>query len=195
MGTSNAYFVVVLVLFIFSYAAYSVERAKLVVKAEKYNRLLQIDAAIGELARKPQFEYETLYRRYVFKKRVQFKKGDSTIDPKYSDFLIESGHDIIDLVDDLKTKQRNDPATQNVRYLVIIEGMASKDAYLDNFSLSYKRAHSLYAFWQENHIEFDKSICEVMIAGSGTEGVGRSDNEEENQRFLIQIVPKVSFQN
>jgi hypothetical protein len=187
-------FVVVLVLFIFSYAAYSIERDKLRVKAESYERLQQIDAAIGELAHKNQFEYDPKYKRYLFKTKVQFKTGDFAIDPKYHDFLISSGKSINDLVEGLKTKHEKDPATRKVRYLVIIEGMASNDSYKDNFTLSYKRAHELYLFWQDNHIVFDQAICEVMIAGSGTEGIGRSDNEEENQRFLIQIVPKVAYQ-
>ena len=82
-----------------------------------------------------------------------------------------------------------------MRYLIIVEGMASRDAYADNFQLSYRRALALNRFWIAHHIHFDPEICEVLIAGSGTEGVGRYGGNEEhrNQRFLIQIVPKVSF--
>src|ERR1700683_5134057 len=76
-------FVVMLVLFVFSYAAYSKERRKLRVEAENYERLQQIDAAIGELAHKDQFQYDSKFRRYIFKTNVQFEKGDYDIDPKY----------------------------------------------------------------------------------------------------------------
>jgi hypothetical protein len=188
-------FVVMLVLFVFSFAAYSKERRKLRVEAENYERLKEIDAAIAELAHKDQFQYDSEFRRYVFRTKVQFKAGDFRIDPKYFGFLRGSGQSINDLVDDLKRKQEKDPETKNIRYLVIIEGMASRDTYPDNFNLSYKRANALYLFWKANHIVFDNTICEVMIAGSGTDGVGRSVNEEENQRFLIQIVPKVAYEN
>jgi outer membrane protein OmpA-like peptidoglycan-associated protein len=188
-------FVIMLVLFVFSFAAYSVKQRQLLVEAKNWERMKQIDASIGELAHSNQFAYDPIYNRYVFKTKVQFDTGDYTIKPIYNSFLIEGGKSINDLVKDLKSKQEKDPAMKNIRYLVIIEGMASKDSYPDNFSLSYKRAHALYLFWQENNIVFDNSICEVMIVGSGIGGVGRSVNEADNQRFLIQIVPKVTYQN
>ena len=191
-------FVVMLVLFIFSYAAYSVERRNLRVKAENYQRLQNIDAAIAKLANKEQFKYEPEYKRYVFRQDVQFKIGDFTIDSKYYDFLIKSGSALSSLVENLKTDARKDSTKKEIRYLIIIEGMASRDnsGYADNFNLSYKRAHALYQFWKDHHIDFDPEVCEVMVAGSGTDGVGRykGDEESKNQRFLIQIIPKVAYQ-
>jgi outer membrane protein OmpA-like peptidoglycan-associated protein len=193
-------FVVVLMLFVFSFAAYSITRINLQremnsyrVRAENYNRLQNIDAAIAGLANKNEFEYQKEYKRYVFREEVHFDRGVSTIDPSYDDFLLRSGRAITNLVATL----RADPAKRGIKYLVIIEGMASRDNYKDNFALSYRRAYALYAFWNDHKIGFDKDVCEVIIAGSGTDGVGRypSAQEARNQRFLIQIIPKVAYEN
>ena len=86
----------------------------------------------------------------------------------------------------------------DITYLVVIEGMASKDSYHDNDALSYKRALSLYYLWKRNGISFEKSQCEVQISGSGIRGRGRfnddgnnPEDEVKNQRIIIQIVPKI----
>ena len=86
----------------------------------------------------------------------------------------------------------------DITYLVVIEGMASKDNYYDNDALSYKRALSLYYLWRRNGISFEKSQCEVQISGSGIRGRGRYNadgesprDEVRNQRIIIQIVPKI----
>ena len=71
--------------------------------------------------------------------------------------------------------------------------MASKDAYKENYPLSYKRALMVKNLWENQGIEFDQSVCELQIAGSGTGGIGRYDEkiESKNQRILIQIMPKI----
>jgi outer membrane protein OmpA-like peptidoglycan-associated protein len=192
-------FVVALVLFVFSYAALTAEREKLraerdryKISADSYRRLQDIEGTIRELADREHFTYQPQFKRYVFTRDVQFKKGDDTIDASYYEFLRETGNAISNLVERLKA----DPAKRDAKYLIIIEGMASKDNYQDNFGLSYKRALSLYSFWKRENIVFDPDVCEILIAGSGTEGVGRygGDQESRNQRFLIQIIPKVAYQ-
>lgn len=76
-----------------------------------------------------------------------------------------------------------------IKYLLVIEGQASKDNYPQNYELSYKRALALNLFWAKNSIDFG-SNCEVLISGSGTAGTMRENKEYLNQRFLIHIVPK-----
>ena len=101
----------------------------------------------------------------------------------------------------------------NISYLVVIEGMASRDNYYDNDGLSYRRALSLYYLWKKNGISFEQSQCEVQISGSGIRGIrpyntdyynavrlGDSDadskfnlqDEKKNQCIIIQIIPKIS---
>ena len=80
-------------------------------------------------------------------------------------------------------------------YLLIIEGQASTDDYIQNNELSYKRALALFKFWFPNqkngNLKFYDLPCEVIIAGAGCmEGKPRADENEDNQRFLIRILPK-----
>ena len=104
-------------------------------------------------------------------------------------YLVKVGNSIRGLIDNLKSKY----AQQDIKYVVIIEGMASNDNFSDNFPLSYKRAWAVLKLWQERNIVLDPTVCEVQVAGSGTEGIGRYPSKEEykNQRILIQIVPKI----
>jgi hypothetical protein len=184
-------FIITLVLFVFTYHALSAQRDRLKVSADNYKRLQEIDAAIKELADAEHFEYQPEFKRYVFKRQVQFSRGDANIAPEYYDFLRNTGRAITNLVTSLK----EDPSKRGIRYLILIEGMSSRDNYPDNFGLSYRRALALYTFWQQNHISFDPTVCEVMISGSGTQGIGRYTDAQEfrNQRFLIQIIPKVAY--
>jgi len=88
----------------------------------------------------------------------------------------------------------------DLSYLLVIEGnMANtfdkrinKD---DNYGylISYQRALSVYNLWLKNNINFRKyNNVEVMLCGSGFNGLCRDEIEENNKRFSIQIIPKVS---
>ena len=58
------------------------------------------------------------------------------------------------------------------------------------YELSYRRALALYNKWKG--LNFRESNTEIIIAGSGFNGVNR-DNivEDNNKRFIIQIIPKI----
>jgi hypothetical protein len=68
---------------------------------------------------------------------------------------------------------------------------------------SYDRAYSLWLHWKNIGIDFEdkkyKGLIDLQIAGNGWGGVGRFQydpqdhfiNEAKNQRFIIQIVPKI----
>lgn len=118
--------------------------------------------------------------------------------------LIKVGHSLLKVVDNLnKLKEKDEYKDMNLSFLVVIEGMASKDSYYDNDALSYRRALSLYYLWRRNHISFEASDCEVQVSGSGVRGIGRivppnnvsatetHEIEKQNQRIVIQIVPKI----
>ena len=119
-----------------------------------------------------------------------------------------------------ETKGIEDETTQNnIKFLVVIEGQASKisfniDDWHNNYTLSYLRASFLNEFWKQNNIDL-ASIprCELIISGSGEGGVPRivpdettlrnkamdekeytklwNEEEGKNQRFLIHIVPVI----
>jgi outer membrane protein OmpA-like peptidoglycan-associated protein len=136
------------------------------------------------------FEYQPKYKRFTLKTQINFPQRSAVIPSDDYVYLIEVGKSIQKLVDTLKVKYKD----SDIKYLIVIEGMASKDNYTYNYQLSYERALALYNFWQNTNINLDPSICEVIISGSGIGGVGRFQGRKEeykNQRFLIQIIPKI----
>ena len=60
------------------------------------------------------------------------------------------------------------------------------------YKKSYERALAVYNLWLKNNINFRKKNVEVLISGSGFHGLCREPVEENNKRFSIQIIPKVS---
>jgi outer membrane protein OmpA-like peptidoglycan-associated protein len=137
------------------------------------------------------FEYQKQYKRFKIKEQIQFPTGKSEINPVYYSYLTNVGNSIAELISDLK----NDTKFKglDIKYLIVIEGMASKDSFKYNFELSYERALALYSLWKERGIIFDPKVCEIQIAGSGTEGIREfsGDLEKKNQQFLIHIIPKM----
>ena len=64
---------------------------------------------------------------------------------------------------------------------------------LYNYRLSYDRALELYTRWKWKGIDLRKYNTEIQICGSGLNGINRDDKvEENNKRFVIQIIPKIS---
>ena len=133
------------------------------------------------------FEYNSKHKKHILKINVQFKKGSSNI----ADIPSTQQTQLINAGKSISKFLRN--SSDDVRYLLIIEGQSSKDDYPGNDVLSYDRANSLRHFWNKNNIDFS-SKCEVIVSGSGQNGVMRAlpddKNNEKNQRFLIHIIPK-----
>ncbi len=136
------------------------------------------------------FIYRSEYKKHILNIDVAFKTGSSNIekdvDNRIQNDLIKAGATIKHFI--------NKNAKEGIQYLLIIEGQASKDMYCQNYQLSYERALALKKFWENKEINFGNS-CEVLISGSGDgklSGTGfmREENEIDNQRFLIHIVPK-----
>ena len=89
-------------------------------------------------------------------------------------------------------------------YQLVIEGTAAipwqqlknKSFNPDNYDmlmLSYQRALVLYKRWVGQGLDLRKYNTEIIIAGSGFNGINRDQKiEENNKRFIIQIIPKIS---
>lgn len=190
----TALFAVVLVLFVLSYKLFKdrenelkKERDRYEVMAKQYERIQRVDKSIASLTKDGNyFIYDSTYKKHILNIPVQFETKSPDINPIYYRSLTAAGRKILELVNSFKKEE-------NIRYLVIIEGQASKDDYLNNYELSYQRALSLIRLWNTHAITFDPSLCEVIIGGSGQYGVPRDlpDNPPRNQRFLIQIIPKI----
>jgi len=146
------------------------------------------------------FKYKGEYKKHILNITVQFgDKNDNIYSNEISisarDSLVKAGNLIVDFLN----KAAKDSLTKTAKYLLIIEGQASKDGYWDNDGLSYRRALSLKYFWKKNNILLNQNNnCEVIIAGSGEEGIPREEPDKynkKNQRFLIHIIPKPGIFN
>ncbi len=138
------------------------------------------------------FSYDPAYKKHILRTEVKFRAGSSNmndLDQATKNELLAVRDTIKSFLDDLIAKDKS------ASYLLIIEGQASRDNYPLNNQLSYERALSLFKFWfpnqKETTLQFYNLPCEVVIAGAGyMEGKPRAPRNEDNQRFLIQIIPK-----
>lgn len=151
-------------------------------------KIQEIEKATEDLD-KNIFEYNKKFQRHTLKNiSVRFKKESAniyTIDADTLNMLYEAGQSIVNF---MKTKQKTLP---EANYMLILEGQASKDTYDRNDVLSYERALALYKFWVDHNIPIDKmNNCEVIISGSGCSSRFRAVKNEDNQRFVIHIIPK-----
>lgn len=180
-------FFVMLVLFVLACAMLKkkADQAELDKEAteNEMKKIREIEESIAAID--PQyFEYSAEHKKHILKIKVQFANNSYEIPQSSRDSLIAAGRSIADF---LQKKSSDD-----IKYLLVIEGQASSDDYWGNDELSYNRANALRYLWKKNGINFDHNDkCELIVAGSGKEGAGRSRNkEEENRRFLIHIIPK-----
>lgn len=153
------------------------------------------------------FEFKKEYVKHIFKINVTYQTGQFELDrlvaddsnpleaQRLRDEIFKAGEVIKQTIENLQKKEN---LKQDIKYLVVIEGQASKDGYnqndyMNNNVLSYQRAWKLTEFWKSCGIDFTKmDKCELLISGSGEKGVPReSGNEIYNQRFLIHIVPVI----
>ncbi|KOS04802.1 hypothetical protein AM493_01140 [Flavobacterium akiainvivens] len=177
-------FFIMLVLFVLSIAMMKRQQAA---TEQQLRKIIEIQSAVKELP-KEYFAYDGIYKRFSLKQNVEFIiNTDQFKNIQDENYLIKVGNSIKSLTDTLKKKYTG----QDIRYVVLIEGMSSADTYKNNYLLSYARAWAVKKLWDKNNIKLDPSVCEIQISGSGTGGVGRLINDRSNQRILIQVIPKI----
>lgn len=182
-------FFVMLVLFILVFSLMKRQQNILAVRLAEFEKIESIKKAINNISGE-YFEYDKDYKKYILKIPVQFGTGVSDISsiPRSTrNKLVQAGGEIKKLIESL-------PKDYDVNYLIVVEGQSSKDGWVGNDNLSFKRALSLKNFWLKNEIDFSKvKQCEIIIGGSGEFGVPRivPDIPPANQRFMITIIPKV----
>lgn len=179
-------FFIMLVLFVLVIAMMKRQQAA---TEQQLRKIIEIQSAVKELPAE-YFIYEKDFKRFALKKNVEFVINTDIL-KKQSDekYLINVGQSVKKLIDTLKVKYKN----QDIKYLILIEGMSSSDNYKNNYLLSYARAWAVKKLWDTNNIDLDPSICEIQISGSGPGGIGRyrKNEDKKNQRILIQIIPKI----
>lgn len=196
-------FFIMLVLFVLVVVMLKKENKKIEAKLEEFNKIEEIKKSINSINKK-YFEYNEKYKKHVFKVAVNYPSGKFECDllsQSIKSQIRDAGRDVHDLIDSMAN------INSSIQYLVIIEGQASADGwyydqYKNNDVLSYLRALYLKKFWEDQGIYFDYlKNCELVIAGSGEKGVPRIDTEgdlsleQNNQRFLIHIIPKTGLIN
>ena len=160
------------------------------------------------------FHYEEEYKRFTLAFDVHFESGKyNIIEGELDSFtttsskIKEVGIQLSETIDLLAKNKLANESMKNVSYLIIISGYASRSSspnYLSheiaNYEISYKRALNLWLYWKNNGIDFEAKkydgLIDLQIAGNGWGGVGRfpsstEEIERKNQRFIIQIVPKI----
>lgn len=182
-------FFVMLVLFVLVYTMQNKMIGELGEKGRELDRIKEIEKTVNNIDT-AFFKYDAENKKHILNMQFLFPKGSydiSKIVPDKRADLLKAGNVIKQLI--LKY-----PEEENIKYLIVVEGQASKDNWVGNDDLSYHRAQSLIKFWEQNNIGLDKlKNCEIIVAGSGEKGIPRTqpDIGNANQRFLITIVPKI----
>ncbi|TSJ36552.1 OmpA family protein [Mucilaginibacter corticis] len=176
-------FFIMLVLYVLTFIKMKIQQE---VTEQQLNKIKQITAAVKALDTN-YFRYDPVFKRYQLTRNIHYSSQAAVISPVDTTYLVNAGMSISKLLVHLHQLT----GTEDTRYIVIVEGMSSKDQYIKNFQLSYDRAQSIRVLWIRHHIKFDPAICELQISGSGIGGVGRDPDENKNQRILIQILPKI----
>ncbi len=165
---------------------------------EQLNQILRLQDQFNTLTSSSSLRYDEQKRMFYAKDFVGieiFKPNEDIIKEEYIETVNRVGTDIKQLIESIKTNNKE------FKYLLVIEGTAAipykelqaKTFNPDNtamYELSYRRALALYNQWK--HLNFRESNTEIIIAGSGFNGINRDKIvEDNNKRFIIQIIPKI----
>lgn len=235
-------FAIMLVLFAVSFSRFRIKESQLKHKEEQlkglvceykslvdeYENIITVYSTVGAIDSTRFFEYNKPYLKHLITINVEYQNKEYSInklkyditDPEKADSMrkdvIAAG---IVVKQTLESLEHNDSILDNIKFLVVIEGQASRVAFnqsdwQNNYTLSYLRAQYLNKFWQENGISLGSiPRCEVIISGSGEGGFPRIvpdesllhkqypnthdyikrwvEEESKNQRFLVHIVPVI----
>ena len=162
---------------------------------EEQKKYISIKDQFKPLIESDKFIYLPNSQKYVAKDFLGveiFDPDESAIKAEYRAKTIEIGREVEGLLKRLHT------ANPSFSYLLIIEGNAantydkkySKDSNY-GYTLGYGRALAVYQHWRRAGISLRKYNAEVLICGSGFNGIDRDKKEENNERFSIQIIPKI----
>ena len=164
---------------------------------EQLRKILEIEASVEKID-STYFHYDAEFKRHTLKDiRVSFNSNSwnmNDISQQDRNRLREVGRSITKFIQDAVE------AIPEVRYLLIIEGQASRDRdesehnHNYNHVLSYRRALALVEYWERDDLFFNDDHCEIIISGSGWDSPFRVKPDivgnRANQRFVIHIIPK-----
>lgn len=168
---------------------------------EQLQQILQLDQQFKELSNSSVLGYDEEKKMFFARDFVGveiFNPNDDNIKPEYLDKVKEVGEALKIILEKLHSEN------PRFSYQLVIEGTAAikwdqKVAGTFNpdnqemYWLSYRRALALYNKWRSQGLNLRNYNTEIIIAGSGFNGINRDNRiEDNNKRFIIQIIPKVS---
>lgn len=177
------------------------ERDEANASKEQLEKILQLDKQFEELSKLTALMYIEEKKTFVAKDFIGieiFVPNDDKIKAEYLETVDRVGQSLQQIV---KNLYKQNP---QLSFQLVIEGNAAiKFEKLrshafdpDNevmYKLSYRRALALYRRWKNNGLNFRNYNTEVLICGSGFNGINRDMRKEDNnKRFVIQIIPKIS---
>ncbi|HBE40286.1 MAG TPA: hypothetical protein DDW27_03635 [Bacteroidales bacterium] len=165
-------------------------------ETERLQKLLNLEEQFKPLINDDSFHYLPDCKKFIVKDLMGieiFDPNQVRIKKEYIARTIRVGEKIDSFLNELSKQNKG------FSYLLVIEGNMANDYYdpkhvdrPDFYIRSYSRALAVYNLWLREGINFRKYDVEVMICGSGLNGLCRDPVEENNKRFSIQIIPKVS---
>lgn len=196
-------FFIMLVLYVLTFTRQKVlisqlnkTNVELVDRNEALEKIIQIDRQFQPLIASGKFKYYPESKKFVANDLIGkeiFDPNKTTILPQFIDSTLDVGKEVENLLKTLSSEN------SEFSYQLVIEGnMANRYDYSisrDNelgYKLSYERALAVYNLWNQSGINLRKYNTEILIAGSGFNGIDRDPHEENNKRFSIQIIPKIS---
>lgn len=165
---------------------------------EQLERITHLKDQFQSLTESGSLEYDEEKCMFYVKDFVGieiFEPNQDIIKPEYISSVDKVGKEIKGIINALNYNNGN------FKFQLVIEGTAAipyrelvaKTYNPDNkemYLLSYKRALALYERWK--YLKFRESNTEVIISGSGFNGINRDKLvEDNNKRFVIQIIPKI----
>jgi hypothetical protein len=168
----------------------------LIQETERLQKLLNLEEQFKPLINDNSFYYLPDCKKFIVRDLMGveiFLPNKIVIKKEFIQRTLSAGKKIEVFLKELSARNKE------FSYLLVIEGnMANKwdqSISKDNtigYTTSYQRALAVYNLWIRNGIDFRKYNAEVLLCGSGFNGLCRDVIEENNKRFSIQIIPKVS---
>lgn len=129
---------------------------------EQMEKIREIENAVNEIDT-AYFDYNQEHKKHILKIDVSFSVGSSDMENIPLDTrtkLLDAGNVIKNFISTASQKY-------GVKYLLVVEGQASKDDYQRNYELSYERALVLVRYWEQNRLFCNKfnlsKIVYIMI--------------------------------
>jgi hypothetical protein len=163
---------------------------------EELKRITRIDEQFNPLIESGTFKYYPNSKKFVAKDLIGqeiFEPTKTEILEKFESVTINVGREVEKLLKQLSETNKD------FSYQLVIEGNMANDwknsidkDHIWGYKTSYERALAVYLLWHNAEIDLRKYNTEILICGSGFNGLDRDPVEDNNKRFSIQIIPKIS---